>query len=85
MYYVYLLYSEETRKWYLGSTNDLRKRLHQHNAGLSRSTLSGMPWRLVYYEAFSNDHAARIREQKLKAHGKGLAELKKRITLADEK
>lgn len=83
MFYVYLLYSDTTEKWYLGSTKNLKRRMTQHNSGLVHSTATGIPWRQMYYEAFVNDHAARIRESKLKAHGKGLAELKKRITIAD--
>ena len=79
MYYVYLLRSDRTGKWYIGSTNDLRRRLIAHNRGDCKSTKPGTPWSLVYYEAFPAEHPARLREQKLKHHGKGLSELKKRI------
>jgi putative endonuclease len=84
MHYVYLLQSTVTGKWYVGSANDLRHRLEQHNSGKSRSTTAGKPRTLVYYEAYPTEHAARMREQKLKHHGKGLAELKKRILLGQK-
>ncbi|HLA26188.1 MAG TPA: GIY-YIG nuclease family protein, partial [Patescibacteria group bacterium] len=62
-----------------GSTNDLRKRVSEHNNEKSKSTKRYAPWELIYYEAYKAEDDARIREKKLKHHGKGLAELKKRI------
>ena len=70
---------------YIGSTNDLHKRLREHNNGKSRSTKRYIPWELVYYEAYISEVDAREREKKLKHHGKGLAELKKRIKNSLEK
>ena len=79
MFYVYLLYSQKSKKWYIGSTNNLRKRFEQHNSFQVRSTKFGVPWTLRYYEAFDSESSARMREKSLKNHGKGLHELKKRI------
>lgn len=70
---------------YIGSTSDLRRRVREHNSGKSRSTKRYMPWELVYYEAYLSEVDAREREKKLKHHGKGLAELKKRIKSSIEK
>ena len=80
MHYVYLPQSEiAPKEFYLGSTNDLKKRFNEHNAKKSFSTARYAPWRLIYYEAFRVEKDARDREHKLKHHGKGLSELKKRL------
>ena len=81
MHYVYLLHSKTTGQFYVGSTGDLRQRLYQHNSKQTISTKLGVPWDLVYYEAFRTKQLADERERKLKAHGKGLSELKRRIGL----
>lgn len=81
MHYVYLLWSHKTEKFYVGSTADLRQRLNSHNAGENIATKYGGPWIVAYYEAYPTKSDALKRELKLKHHGKGLAELKKRITL----
>ncbi len=79
MYYLYLLQSiEKSNKFYVGYTANLRKRLEQHNRGESFHTKKYMPWKLVYYEAYSSEELVKKREVKLKHHGKGLSELKKR-------
>lgn len=79
MYYVYLLRSKKTGTFYIGSTADLKRRFHQHNQGMNTSTKSGVPWELVYYEAFTTKALAQERERKLKRYGRGLVELKKRL------
>ena len=79
MYYVYLLQSIKTKKFYIGATNDLRKRFYQHNQGNSLATKAGVPWKLVYYEAFPTKALALQREHRLKHYGRGLTELKKRL------
>ncbi len=81
MNYVYLLYSQTTKRFYVGFTTDLKKRFTQHNAGKSIATKAGVPWELLYYEAYSVKKDAIVRETKLKHHGKGLSELKRRVTL----
>ena len=79
MYYVYLIKSEKRDEIYVGSTNDLKRRLNEHNNGLSISTKRYMPWKLIYYEAYRIEADARNREAGLKNHGNALRELKKRI------
>ncbi len=79
MYYVYLLISEtHLEEYYIGSTNDLRRRLVEHNLGDSPSTARYKPWKLVYYEAYLTEELARMREKRLKHHGSGKHELMKR-------
>ncbi len=79
MFYVYVLKSLSTDNFYIGCTEDLRRRFVQHNSGESSHTWKYMPWELIYYEAYSSRKLACDRERKLKHHGKGFAELKKRI------
>src|SRR3989344_4576555 len=79
-FYVYILESIRLpSKLYIGLTNNLRKRLSEHNTGQSAFTKSFVPWRLIYYEAFSNASVARARELSLKNNGNPMRELKKRI------
>jgi putative endonuclease len=80
MYYVYILKSLKDEKLYVGSTNDLRRRILEHNKGLSRSTKSRRPFELRYYEACLNEQDARKRESNLKKDGKALGQLKRRIS-----
>lgn len=77
MYYVYLIKSESSGRFYVGSTADLRTRLYQHNKGQSTATKAYVPWSLVYYEAFLTKEIAIKRERSLKSYGRGLVELKK--------
>ena len=80
MYFVYLIQSiAKPDEIYVGSTNNLRKRLFEHNDNESKSTARYAPWCLVYYESFLAEEDARKREMTLKHHGKGLSELKKRL------
>ena len=83
MHYVYILKSEAFDTFYVGMAKDVRRRLDEHNAGLSKHTSKFRPWKLIYFEAYMTESLARIRETKLKNHGKGFQELKKRIL--DEK
>lgn len=77
MYYVYVLENENSELYY-GSTNDLRRRLAEHNKGYSKST-KGHHWNLVFYEAYRAESDARHREEQLKLHGQAKAQLKRRI------
>lgn len=64
MYYVYAL--RNPRQFYVGSTNDLRRRLKEHQNNKTFSTKNRGPWRLVYYEASETEKGARLREKYLK-------------------
>ena len=62
-YYSYILKSEQTGKYYYGSTCNIEQRLAAHNKGKVRSTKGGRPWRLHYKEEFETRSAAYSREQ----------------------
>ena len=77
MFYVYLIKSiPYPEQKYIGQTDDLKKRLTQHNAGYSIHTAKYKPWELVNYFAFSSKDAALEFEQYLKT-GSGYAFAKK--------
>ena len=77
-WYVYLLLSKKTGKWYTGSTKNLQKKILTHNAGRNRSTKHGIPWRLIYCEICLNKHDTMAREKYLKS-GMGRRYLKNRL------
>ncbi len=67
MYYIYILFSLKTDKYYIGSTDDLARRLKHHNAGSTPSTKSGAPnWEICYTELVSDRTTALKRELELK-------------------
>jgi len=61
-YYTYILYSQKLDKFYVGSTNDVVRRLADHNRGKSGFTRTGTPWILKYSEKF-NDRASAVRRE----------------------
>ena len=78
MFYTYILKSKKNGRMYTGSTNDLRKRLSEHNRGLSGYTKRRGPFELIYYEACTEQVDARSRELYLKS-GKGKRYLTTRL------
>ena len=66
MFYTYILYSDTRSKYYIGYTHDLELRLERHNSGWSKSTKSGIPWKIVYSEEFRSKSEAIKRESDLK-------------------
>jgi putative endonuclease len=79
MTYVYLIESmQKPSQRYIGKTEDLKKRLRDHNAGRSVFTSADRPWKLVAYHAFSDQYKAAEFEAYLKS-GSGRAFAKKRL------
>ena len=66
MYQVYILKSKKDKCFYVGYTNDVQRRLQEHNKGLVKYTQRHKPWDLVYYESFATIEDARLRESSLK-------------------
>jgi putative endonuclease len=83
MYYVYVLRSDKTDKYYFGSTVDLKRRFYQHNQAQNIATKAGVPWALVYYEAYTAKSIALQRERKLKQYGQTWRRLRERLHLAE--
>lgn len=78
MFYIYVLESIKNRNLYIGSTADLKKRLTEHNRGLTFSTKPYRPWKLIYYEACLNQRDA-IRREKYFKTNQGARLLKRRL------
>ncbi len=66
MFYVYILQSRKDFGYYIGITDNLEKRLREHNLGKTKSTRSRRPFILKYRETFGTKTDARRREIKLK-------------------
>ena len=82
MCFVYILKSLNSNFIYIGSTNDLARRLNEHNDGLSQSTKHHRPYEIAAYIAVKTEEKARELEKYFKT-GFGMAVLRKRI-LTDE-
>jgi putative endonuclease len=64
----YILWSDQLQKFYVGSTNNLEKRIVQHNTGQGKFTSKGAPWLFVWSfiskdrkEAFNLEHKIKKR------------------------
>ena len=78
MWYVYILKSQIDQCLYIGSTNNIKRRLFEHNSGKVDSTKSRIPFLLEAYIAVKNKEKAIEVERYLKT-GSGKAILLKRI------
>ena len=65
-YYVYVLQSEKDGNFYVGYTNDIKRRLEEHNSGKVPSTKDRKPLKLIYWEGCLNQQDATRREKYLK-------------------
>ena len=80
MYIVYLIQNNSSKELYIGYSNDLKRRLKEHNQGKQKATKRNEGnWILIYAEAYRNEKDARKREQRLKSHGRAKQELYKRV------
>lgn len=66
MWYVYLLRSTKKRWYYVGSSDNLDRRLREHNAGAVISTKHYKPFTLVLSKEFNTESEARGYERKVK-------------------
>lgn len=63
MYYTYVLYGG--KRFYIGYTSNLKRRLHEHSLGKVKST-KNLNVKLIFYEAFISKLSARSREKYFK-------------------
>ena len=67
MFYVYILQSiNNPEHFYVGYTNDLKKRIKDHNSGFSIHTNKFKPWKIRGYFAFDGKEKAEKFEAYLK-------------------
>jgi putative endonuclease len=79
MYYAYVLKSVNHDFYYKGHCSDLRKRLEQHNSGMTESLRPYLPFIHVYSEEFETEEQAIAKEKYFKSSA-GRRFLKKVIT-----
>lgn len=66
-YYVYILFSFKDSQFYIGFTNNLKRRLVEHAKGQVDATKNRTPLKLIHYEYFINRTDAEAREMFLKS------------------
>jgi putative endonuclease len=66
MHYVYIIYSQKKKAFYIGESTDVNSRLEFHNNPdkNTNSTLSGIPWEIFWVLQVEN----RIIARKIEAH-----------------
>ncbi len=72
MFFVYILQSEKTGRYYIGYTRNVQERLARHNKGGVPSTKHGSPWRVIMVEEFGSKNEAILREREVKAYKSGI-------------
>jgi len=72
MYFVYILQSQKDQSYYTGVTQDVEKRLREHNRRMVAYSSTKAPFELVGYCAFRNQSKALAFEKYLKS-GSGIA------------
>ena len=68
MAFVYILQSEKNNRYYIGSTNDIRRRLAEHLSGKTASLKHLLPVKLVFSQNVTSLGDARRIEIKLKKY-----------------
>ncbi len=66
LHYTYIIQSQTTDAFYIGSTHDPSLRLQHHNDGWTKSTKSGITWKLVYLDEHLTKSDAIHREYEIK-------------------
>ena len=78
MYFVYILKSQLNESLYVGSTEDIKRRLAEHNNGKAKYSSTKRPFTLKWFCAFPNKSQALIFEKYLK-QGSGFAFARKHL------
>lgn len=73
MFTVYILKNTITGRRYIGSTNNLERRLTEHNCGHTKSIATKGKWEIIYTEEYKNSLEAKRREKQIKSYKSGEA------------
>ena len=79
MFFVYVLKSKKENTTYIGFSEDVNKRLEEHNTGKTKLTKGKIPYELIYAEECATKTEARKRELRLKNNSWEKAQLYKKI------
>src|SRR4030042_4199322 len=72
MFFVYIIEAVESKRYYIGQTENLDKRIKRHNQGKNLSTKAYIPWKIKWWKEYGTRSEAIKVESKLKG-------IKKRI------
>ncbi|MBI5734166.1 MAG: GIY-YIG nuclease family protein [Candidatus Kerfeldbacteria bacterium] len=73
MYCVYIIKSQKTEEYYIGSTGCLDDKIKRHNSGRSKATQKGRPWSTILIEKYKTRAEALKREAQIKSYHGGKA------------
>jgi putative endonuclease len=65
-YYVYILQSESTGRYYVGQTGHLEERVRYHQSNYSKALKNRGPWKLRHFEEYLTRSEAMRREAYIK-------------------
>jgi putative endonuclease len=68
MYYLYILQSQKDNGFYIGISENVEKRLKDHNYGKTKSIAHRKPFILIYTKKLENRLEARKKEKELKSN-----------------
>ncbi len=68
-YYVYILLSRTSLRYYVGQTQDFEERFKRHNRGNVPSTKNGLPWELIKLIEVGSRSKAMMLERRIKKRG----------------
>ncbi|MFN0257466.1 GIY-YIG nuclease family protein [Pedobacter ureilyticus] len=81
MFTVYILYSKQFNKVYIGYTSNLEQRLLSHNVLATKGyTIKFRPWEILHTELFETKSEALKREKQLKS-AKGREFIRKQLLI----
>jgi putative endonuclease len=66
-YFFYIIYSNQFNRYYIGHTNNLKKRIRKHNTNHKGYTGVANDWQVVYSEVYQTKSDAYRREREVKA------------------
>ena len=76
MYYVYAISSLYRNYIYVGLTDNIERRISEHNSGRNKTTKPYLPFSLIHFEEYTTRTEAREKEKYYKS-GIGKEKLKK--------
>ncbi|MDP2911082.1 MAG: GIY-YIG nuclease family protein [Candidatus Omnitrophota bacterium] len=81
MFFTYVLKSKKNGKLYTGHTENLEKRILEHNTKIDKTKFSCIngPWELMFFETFDT-RAIAIKHEKFLKTGKGREYIKKKLS-----
>jgi putative endonuclease len=80
MFYAYVLKSRKNGKFYSGHTENLERRISEHNTNKNKKNFTCVngPWDLVFFETFSS-RAEAMKQEKFFKTGRGRGYIKEKV------